>query len=149
MVKEEEKIEEGDIWVASPDLLEDLPGKDQHGGHFCNVVSKNLGRGVKYRYFVPETNGMHTKVNRLRAFHNDSSNLSVTYLNKDRFFFLIGGLDVTIYNPFAKGGAEPTMYLGIPSRTGDRGQYQVCTNSTFTGQVVDRLNMELDDKRIA
>ncbi len=144
MVEVEEKTEAPEIWVVSPDILEDLPTeKEEHGGHFCEVVKKNLSKGTKYKYFMPDTEGMKTKARELKAFHKDSDKLSVELLREGWFFFMVAGLDVTIYDPLTKISTRPTMYLGIPNQDGDRGQYQVRTNRDFTAIVVSKLENAL------
>ena len=46
-----------EIWLISPDLLTEI-----NSGIYAGVISKNLKKGTKYKYFVPDT-----EINRVRV----------------------------------------------------------------------------------
>lgn len=124
-----------EVWVISSDLSYDLPPV----GDFCEAVARNIKKNIKYTYFVPEGVKMKAQVEQLEKYHDNSKALSIKLLDKDSFFFLIAGLDVTIYNPHADKGDERIAYLGIPVY-GDERQYQIHANNAFVENLVGRLN---------
>ena len=124
-----------EVWVISSDLSYDLPPI----GDFCEAVARNIKKNIRYTYFVPESEQMKAQAEQLEKYHNNSKALSIKLLDKDSFFFLIAGLDVTIYNPHAEKGVERIAYLGIPIY-GDERQYQIHANNAFVENLVGRLN---------
>ncbi len=124
-----------EVWVISSDLSYDLPPV----GDFCEVVARNIKKNIRYTYFIPESEQMKAQAEQLEKYHNNSKALSIKLLDKDSFFFLIAGLDVTIYNPHAEKGVERIAYLGIPIY-GDERQYQIHANNAFVENLVGRLN---------
>ena len=84
-----------EIWLITADLAEDSVGQ-----LFQECVSNNLKKNtVIYKYFVPNTLEIKSKVEKLKQANNNHPNLHFIYLNDD-FFFLSPRLDFIIFNPY-------------------------------------------------
>jgi hypothetical protein len=132
MARFEAKCKALEIWCISADLYEDIPS-----GEFSKTVNNNLKKGIKYTYFVPDTEQMHARMEQIVRFHNNSPNLGVKYVNDD-FFFLVPKLDIIIYNPFGVGDTHRLGYLGIPTEA-DTQHFHARISSDFIDRLLGKL----------
>jgi hypothetical protein len=126
-----EKFEE--IWLVSPDLLTEI-----NNGVYANVVRHNLKKGTKYCYFVPRNAANEPRVEIFKKNCSYNKNLEIFYLSKD-FFFLVPGVDFSIYEPHKAVVDGKQGYMGLDIQgTDDR--YAFLMNEDFINVLVTKLN---------
>lgn len=141
-IGEVEKIEREtaapEIWVVTSDLKDDAAG-----GSFQGIVSRNIKRGILYRFFVPDTPEMRKATAALLAFNKNSEYLKITCLSQD-YFILVPVCDLAIYNPLKKKGSDRLTLWGIEN---PEGQLRYCTKmgETYAEAIVKKLKKQLKD----
>ena len=123
-----------EVWVATSDLEED--GID---GVFADTVTKNLKKGVIYRYFVPKTPTINTAVSRLKNKHSIYLNreLFFHYLDDD-FFYLIAKFDFGIINPTQEKNRFGFMGISISSEQNEE-RLQILMSSNLMNELIGKL----------
>lgn len=131
------RVEVGDsieeVWVVSSDLVGDI-----EGGSFVDTVQRNLERGVKYTYFVPDTAEMQSRAMSLKVAHGHHSNLCVCYLNRE-FFFVVKDFDFIIYNPMFGTSPRRCGYMGLPINSED-GRWTAKISDSLLDALFGQLN---------
>ena len=93
--KMEAKTEAKEIWIATNYLETESQG---YGAGYVEIVQNNLDNGIVYRFFYPSSDENNMKAERMKRLHNYHKNL-ICYEVSDEFYFLVTGVDFTIYNP--------------------------------------------------
>jgi len=132
LVRYESRCNFSEIWLISSDLSTDCVG-----GQFHKVVLKNLKKGIKYRYFVPNTPVLKVRMDQLFKYNNNHPNLKVTYID-DSFFFLVPNFDFAIYNPYKQGDSSRVAYMGLPI-PGENNLYHVRFSDDLTDVLMGKL----------
>lgn len=137
----EQSVKCPDIWILTADLLTEV-----ERDIFKSVVLPNIGRGVRYIYFVPNTELIHGRIAQMRALYprlGTTDDIQFKFL-PDTFFFLVANLEIAIYNPLAnknKEFAPRSAYMGLPTATiAEEGHYY----ASIAGDLVDTLVGHLD-----
>ncbi|WP_223908144.1 hypothetical protein [Actinomyces capricornis] len=128
-----ESVEE--VWIVSVDLAGDL-----ERGDFVDVVRRNIQRGVKYVYFIPDNRVRFSKVAALKDVYKSNPLIKVQSLNGD-FFFLVKDLDFIIYNPT---GSSRSGFMGLPVDDG-RGRWTARISDSLMDVLVGKLNEFLEN----
>jgi len=137
----EKNLSNIEIWLITSDLAEDTVGE-----FFHECVKNNLKKNtVVYKYFVPNTLSIKSKVEMIKQENNNHKNLHFVYLNDD-FFFLSPRLDFSIYNPYQKSESmERLGLMGIPD-TDEEIQYHAKVSDTIievlTGKLLEFIKNE-------
>lgn len=127
----EEETGAAEIWLISADLLDDV-GE----GAFREAVRNNLARGMRYRFFVPDTVVLRSRATELMQSHSHP-NVRCVFL-RDEFFFLVPKLDIVIYNPQRAGVEKRTAFLGIPA-AGEEKHYSAKISDDLTDAIIGML----------
>jgi hypothetical protein len=127
-----------EIWVVTSDLKDDA-----EGGSFQQIVSRNIKRGILYRFFVPDTPEMRKATGAMLAFKKKSENLKITELSQD-YFFLVPVFDLALYNPLKKKGSDRLTLWGIEN---PEGQLRYCTKvgEPYAEFIVKKLKKHIKD----
>ena len=120
------------IWLISSDISEEVVG-----GIFQQVVTENLKKNIEYKYFVPDTPEIHSKVEQLRKCYQRYNNISFIFLNID-FYMLCPKFDITIYNPHKEKGLPRNGFVGLPIESEDV-HYHVKINDQFVDNIIGQL----------
>jgi hypothetical protein len=97
------------IWIISPDLSLDTGSTD-----FLYTVVKNIKRGVRYTYFVSDTNLIKARLKEVNAVYESSINAPRIITLKEAEFFAITRTHIAMYNPEAKKGIPPRVFVELP-----------------------------------
>lgn len=108
----EKNIECEEIWVISNDLSTEI-----EGGLYADIVSHNLARGIKYKFFVANSPLVPMRIEQLKEKHykiaaENAKNIEY-YILKNDFFFIVTGLDFTIYDPYKNAASGRRGYIGF------------------------------------
>ena len=126
-----------EIWLISPDLLTEISNEI-----YTNIVSDNLKKGTKYKYFVPNT---PTNKARVKIFtnkcNNNNNNLEVYYLDDD-FFFIVPHVDFAIYEPMKSVSEGKKGYIGLPLE-GTNDSFSALMNNDFVDAVIGKLTEKI------
>jgi len=102
-----EKFDE--IWLVTHDLKTEV-----NNGDYATSVVKNLEKGVRYVYFIPNNEINLVRANQLKFAANNNPNL-VFYPLDEKFFFLAPNFDFSIYNPDCGSTRQSFMGLQLPN----------------------------------
>ncbi len=127
-----------EIWLISPDLLTEI-----NSGIYAGVISKNLKKGTKYKYFVPDTEINRVRVKIFKKNCGYNKNLEVYYLADD-FFFLVPRVDFAIYEPMKSITDGKKGYMGLPI-LGATESFAILMNNDFVDAVVGKLAERLNE----
>lgn len=127
-----------EIWLISPDLLTEI-----NSGIYAGVINKNLKKGTKYKYFVPDTEINRVRVKIFKKNCGYSKNLEV-YDLADDFFFLVPRVDFAIYEPMKSITDGKKGYIGLPIQ-GTTESFAVLMNNDFVDAVVGKLAERLNE----
>ena len=127
-----------EIWLISPDLLTEI-----NSGIYAGVISKNLKKGTKYKYFVPDTEINRVRVKIFKKNCGYNKNLEVYYLADD-FFFLVPRVDFAIYEPMKSNTDGKKGYMGLPI-LGATESFAILMNNDFVDAVVGKLAERLNE----
>ena len=126
-----------EIWLISPDLLDDTLN-----GPFQDVVSRNLARGVNYKYFVPDTDMLRSRARQVQGRHGAHANLQIFFVNDD-FFLIAPDFDFVIYDPLDHSRGSRKAHMGLPIAA-QFGRYMVEVNPDLIDKIVGHLLPMLD-----
>lgn len=105
--KIEAKIKVENIWIITDSLQEELDKED-----FGDIIRKNLERGKVYTYFIPDDEGLKTRVNRMRDTYK-SGNMYFKMIDS-KLFKIISAQDMAIFGATGPGSAQMAGYMNLP-----------------------------------
>lgn len=123
-----------EVWIVTDELLVELGGKKDPLYDFLDIMKKNLARGVKYTYIVPDRIHIHSRRDAiLRQFEGyTDARLRFVTLTEDLWQRLpVSFGEYLIYGPYA-GGNDRVYYL-LPTERSPRVRHWV------------RVGRDLDD----
>lgn len=121
-----------EIWLVSPDLLTEV-----NDGVYANVVSDNLKKGTKYKYFVPRSAINSARVNIFRNNCRNNKNLEIYFLDED-FFFLVPKVDFAIYEPLKSSYEGKKGYMGLPIE-GSKDNFAILMSEDLVDMIIGKL----------
>lgn len=124
LIEIENSKDVNEVWIVSLDLTDDV-----ENGKFYQTIKRNIRRGIKYRYFVPETDFEATKI-LFNSFESEKNkgNISIGSLSNDYFRFM-PKLDFVIYNPEQKQKTNRYGFMCLPHTIDKKIWYQEITNN--------------------
>lgn len=134
LVDLEAREAKSDVWIVTSDLEE-----DSLDGPFYKTIKSNLNRGVTYRYFLPNSNKIVSRVDRLRNSLDEFYNKTLFFHHlDDDFFFLISQFDFGIINPSECYNMR-FGFMGITAPGVNKIRFQVKISDHLIDEIVGKL----------
>jgi len=127
-----------EIWLISHALCSEE-------GLYRDTVAKNLKKGIKYVYFLPNTSGLRVEFNRKILTHLDTDckkRISLVPLDSE-FFFLVDKVDFVIYNPKRSEAYGRKAYMSLPLYGCDC-TYEAPMNNDLVDIIISKLTKYIE-----
>lgn len=132
LMRLESNTKASEIWIVSQGLQEET--NDQT---YLRVVRKNIGRGIRYTYIVPDNDVTRTKAAQIRSAHENNARVVFRFI-REEYFDLVAAQDIAILGPVGKGAASMRAYMNLPIESGGADNFVVLSND-YAQRLVGRL----------
>ena len=132
LLRIEQRTKAKEVWIISHGLQEETDKQT-----YLGVVRKNIKRGIKYTYVVPDNDVTRARAEQIRAAHRNSSKIVFRFI-KEEFFDLVAAQDIAILGPVGEGSESMKAYMNLPVSRGGS-EYFIVLSSDFAQRLVGRL----------
>ncbi len=124
-----------EVWVCTLDLSNDISDT----GFFHDVVIKNIQKGIRYTYILPETNVILSKLPALKIVFKSNPNLLSIKLISESKYRSIAFSHAVIYNPTMASKRKAVAFLELPI---EEKNLWVRFDNTYTYDLIGRIKKQ-------